>query len=180
MHDNCRAIFAKYVCPLLRDGTHVLELSPDADKTLLNAAIKYGHTLHYDTADLGGTGTVAMLDENVIDCLNDTFDAVWASSVVEHVREPWLWTRELARVTRPGGIVVLIGPFTWRLHRVDCGGVKRDAWRVLPDGMHVLFREAGLICEHADLYSLSVGTPGECRKNRGQPIDVLGIGRKPL
>ena len=63
----------------------------------------------------------------------DSFDVVISGSCLEHVQAPWLWAREVARVVRPGGLVMVIAPWRWPQHRhpVDC-------WRVLPDGMSFL------------------------------------------
>jgi len=180
MHENCNAIFVHHVLPLLKNGMTTLELSPDIDTILAKAVEESGiNTIHY-YAGLEHCYHLRMTSENSIEVQNNFFDAIWSSSVIEHVKEPWLWMKELARITKPGGFVAVIGPFTWRQHRVRSGNVKRDAWRILPDGLKILFEQAGLVTEKAELLSLAIGNKQEWRKNRGQPIDVLGIGRKPL
>jgi len=180
MHENCNAIFVHHVLPLLKNGMTTLELSPDNNDTLVRIVKNCGiPTVHYSTG-LDGDYNFYMSSENSIEVQSNFFDAIWSSSVIEHVKEPWLWMKELARVTKPGGFVAVIGPFTWRQHRVRSGNIKRDAWRILPDGLKILFEQAGLVTEKAELLSLAIGNKQEWRKNRGQPIDVLGIGRKPL
>jgi SAM-dependent methyltransferase len=66
------------------------------------------------------------------------FDIVISGSTLEHVEMPWLWMPEVARLVRPGGMLAVITHTRFGLHRfpVDC-------WRIMPDGMTVLFNLAG-------------------------------------
>ena len=68
-----------------------------------------------------------------------TFDAVVAGQVIEHVRTVWLWMREVARVVRPGGLVVIIAPVSWPFHEAPV-----DCWRIYPEAMRTLADEASL------------------------------------
>lgn len=88
----------------------------------------------------------------------EAFDVVLANQVLEHVRAPWRWIKDVASLCKPGGLVWICSPNSWPFHEhpVDC-------WRVWPDGMGALFEEAGLVelnCFH-----------------RGP--DTVGLARKP-
>lgn len=77
-----------------------------------------------------------------------TVDMVFSTQVIEHVRYPDLMVKECGRVLRPGGYLVLTGPFYWPLHeepldfhrftRYGFAGYLRDAgftdWEIKPDG----------------------------------------------
>lgn len=67
------------------------------------------------------------------------FDAVISGQCLEHVERPWALVREMARMLKVGGCMILTAPWRWEMHRwpIDC-------WRILPDGMRVLLRDAGL------------------------------------
>jgi SAM-dependent methyltransferase len=41
---------------------------------------------------------------------SEEFDVVVATEVIEHLENPWLFIRELHRITRPGGVVVVTTP----------------------------------------------------------------------
>ena len=66
-----------------------------------------------------------------------SYDVVVSGQALEHVRQPWLWIKEIARITTLGGKVCVIAPHTWHYHEfpVDC-------WRVWPEGMSGLFAHA--------------------------------------
>ncbi|HXE51528.1 MAG TPA: methyltransferase domain-containing protein, partial [Tepidisphaeraceae bacterium] len=124
---------------------------------------------------------------------DDRFDIVVSANVIEHVRKIWLWMRELARVTRPGGYVVTVNPVNWAFHEnpVDC-------WRIWPDGMRALHDEAGLttalaLYDHLDDEPMNKPAPFPLLKQalRGMlgrkfwlpwytepPLDTISIGQK--
>ena len=51
-------------------------------------------------------------------------DIVVATNVMEHVREPWVWIKELAIICKSGRYVITINPVSWPDHEypVDCWG----------------------------------------------------------
>jgi SAM-dependent methyltransferase len=83
-----------------------------------------------------------MLSEYEIPASADTFDIVMSGQVLEHVRKPWVWMKELARVCVPGGAVLTISPVNWPYHEAPV-----DCWRVYPEGMRALCEDAGLTVE---------------------------------
>ncbi|MBN9634855.1 MAG: class I SAM-dependent methyltransferase, partial [Actinobacteria bacterium] len=63
-----------------------------------------------------GVGTFVRASGMALPFADDSVDVCLSSNVAEHVREPWLMGREMLRVTRPGGLVILsytvwLGPF---------------------------------------------------------------------
>ena len=86
------------------------------------------------------------------------FDVVISGQCMEHVAAPWRWIVDVAALLKPGGLLWLAVPNTevFHEHPIDC-------WRVYPDGMRAIFREAGL-------------TEISCY---AQGPDTIGIARKP-
>jgi SAM-dependent methyltransferase len=68
-----------------------------------------------------------------------TYDVVISGQCLEHVPAPWLWIKEVARVAKPGAMIIILAPWNWVVHYHPY-----DCWRVLPDGMRELFKSAGL------------------------------------
>jgi SAM-dependent methyltransferase len=65
------------------------------------------------------------------------FDTVLCTQVLEHVPRPWVAAGEMARVLKPGGILILSCPQYWMLHEIP-----RDYFRFTPYGLRVLFPES--------------------------------------
>lgn len=79
---------------------------------------------------------------------NNHFDVIISGSTLEHVRHPWRWMKEIARILKSGGKLFVIAPYAhpYHEHPVDC-------WRIYPEGMRALFEEAELktiYCEMND------------------------------
>lgn len=73
---------------------------------------------------------------------DNSCDYIISGSCLEHVETPWLWAKAMERCLKPGGICIVIMPFSFGEHKypVDC-------YRILPDGLRFLFTKwAGLCC----------------------------------
>ncbi len=68
-----------------------------------------------------------------------SFDSVLCTQVLEHVSEPWSVLKEICRVMRPGGQLLLSAPQAWRLHEEPL-----DFYRYTKYGLYYLLEEAGL------------------------------------
>ena len=109
MHTNSVAIFRKIVLPLFRSGIRVLEVGGRAAiRDYQEAAQEQGYTglawtlCDLSNADFGQAAVVEMIDEESIGSADNIYDVVLSGQTIEHVKRPWLWVPELARVCRPG------------------------------------------------------------------------------
>lgn len=167
MHNNCMDLYRRYGAFFVHGM--VLEIGPDAIPSSLQRASQNYHA--WETADIASRDDLSYpgVDENKLPMERAEYETVISANVLEHVRMPWLWIKELARVLRPGGHLITIAPasYVYHAHPVDC-------WRVWPEGMRALYVSAGLqvvtIQQQAD----------EKAKESVPVIDVLGVGHKPL
>lgn len=89
------------------------------------------------------------------------FDVVVSANTMEHVKDIFLWMKELARVSN--NLVCVVAPSNHPEHKYPI-----DCWRVYPDGMRFAMTEiAGLEII-------------ECRLTGSKLSDTMGIARKKI
>jgi SAM-dependent methyltransferase len=140
MHANSRLLFEAYGKPFIKPGSRVLEIGPDSFPSTY-AKLVNNPTITWHTLDIDGSDqlTYPNAEEYSFPTPDESYDAVIAAQVIEHVKKIWVWMREVERVCKKGGHVILINPISWPYHPhpVDC-------WRIYPDGMRALLEGTGL------------------------------------
>ena len=69
---------------------------------------------------------------------NHSFDTILSTSVLEHLECPHKAIKEMYRILKPGGYVILTCPLFWHLHEEP-----RDFFRYTKHGLHFMFEKAG-------------------------------------
>lgn len=181
MHRNSLALFNRYAIPAIEPGRLVLEvggITPHYREALLASGEEHNSTTWITcdrTQKEAGPASIGMSGDYEIDSGDAVYHYVLAGQVIEHVRKPWLWLPELARVTRHGGLIILISPISWGHHKAPV-----DCWRIWPDGMRALLDEAGLEEELIRAEALDATAKEErCQINPGKVLDLITIARKP-
>lgn len=67
-----------------------------------------------------------------------SFDGVVLTEVLEHCTDPVAAVREVFRVLRPGGLLLVTSPFIWPTHGIE--GEYQDYWRFTRQGWELLLR----------------------------------------
>lgn len=86
------------------------------------------------------------------------FDIVLSASTLEHVERPWLLVPEMARVLKPGGMMVVYTHCSWPYHPFP-----QDYWRFFPETIRLLFDlsncltdyEIKMVNKDKDIYGLA-------------------------
>jgi SAM-dependent methyltransferase len=144
MHDNSKRMFAHHALGLFGAATRVLEVGPDGVPSTYRRLVDAHGALApatWHTVDLASRPdmTFAARSEYEFPIEDGAYDVVLSGQVLEHVRKPWRWLPELARVCRRGGHVVTISPVSWPYHEAPV-----DCWRAYPEGLRALHEDAGL------------------------------------
>lgn len=193
MHKNAEELFKKYAIPFFEKGMSVLEIGPERqayskrnlDLFLGKSNYSYFYTdlfkeqiikiinnhwgiLSTEIDSIDMPNFVPMIDENTLDCVDNKFDIVFSTNVIEHVRFPWVWLKELVRVTKPGGLVIAQCPGITMPYHED----PIDCWRIWPEGFNSLFSYVGL----KDIKGITEHVVPE--KDGYKHIDTIAIGKK--
>jgi len=140
MHQNSRLLFENYAKKYFGSGMKVLEIGPDKFPSSYQTMVG-NDAIAWHTLDLSENPhlTYMAVEEYSFPISDSTYDIALSGQVVEHVRKPWIWIKEVTRVCREGGLVITINPVSWPYHEAPV-----DCWRVYPEGMKALYEEAGL------------------------------------
>jgi len=174
MHENSVLLFEKYARPLFREGMRVLEIGPDSFPSTYQKTTGI-EDIAWDTLDITESPFLTYSQSQMYSfpIESNTYDVVLSGQVIEHVAKVWLWIREVARITKPGGLVIIINPISWPYHEAPI-----DCWRIYPEGMKALCEEANLQVEKAfwgslELPRFSRALPGLSPYNQGRKIKYL-------
>ena len=83
-----------------------------------------------------------------------SYDVIVSGQCMEHVMNLRDWMFNIKRALRPTGIVCLIAPWKFKIHRCP-----RDYWRILPDGMEYLLEKIARL-RVVDVYTHDCNTIG--------------------
>jgi SAM-dependent methyltransferase len=115
--------------------------------------IEHEATFAATAAGHQGTRPDLTYDGQRIPFPDQSFDTVLNVQVLEHTPQPRLLLSEMARVLKPGGLLILSAPFQFRLHEQP-----HDYYRYTSHGLRHLLDEAGLdveeITQQGGLWSL--------------------------
>ncbi len=78
---------------------------------------------------------------------NESFDTIICTQVFEHIPVPWQAVKEIGRLLKSGGIVILTAPFLCPYHADPC-----DYFRYTPEGLTSLLKNEGFEIVEADSY----------------------------
>jgi ubiquinone/menaquinone biosynthesis C-methylase UbiE len=143
MHNNSKLLFAKYATPFFDGAKRVLEIGPDGFPSSYRKLIPQ-EGLQWDTLDIIDSPKLTYPKSQLYSfpVADNTYDIVLSGQVIEHVAKIWRWMPELARVTKPKGVVITVNPSSWPYHEAPI-----DCWRMFPEGMKALCEDSGLSVE---------------------------------
>lgn len=140
MHTNSKLLFQKHAKEYFPPDLRVLEIGPDGFPSSYQSIVA-DSSITWDTLNINGDArlTYRASSEYVFPIPDNTYDLILSGQVIEHVRKPWVWIKEVARVCKAGGTVITINPVSWPYHEAPI-----DCWRAFPEGMKALYEDASL------------------------------------
>ena len=101
------------------------------------------------------------------------WDIVISGSVAYAVLDLVSWTKEIARVLRPGGLLVVITP---SLAKPATTASPADLWRMTDDALRLLFENTGILGDiqvevsHHDVCASAIRLRGEIDEPKTSPV----------
>jgi SAM-dependent methyltransferase len=94
--------------------------------------------INYVSVDRGKRYPIRVVADitTMLPFIDETFDAVLCTQVLEHISNPEMVVNEIYRVLKPQGIGFISVPFAWEIHQYP-----EDCHRFTPDELKSLFRE---------------------------------------
>lgn len=92
----------------------------------------------YTTSDVAPGSDLNLDVRDMTEVETGSYEGVFCHSVLEHVDDPFMSIREIARVLAPGGILLLGVPFRYPIHRAP-----GDFWRFTEFGVRRLVEGVG-------------------------------------
>jgi SAM-dependent methyltransferase len=128
--NNVRESFLK---ELVNDFAVVLDIGNQKKYDLSSHKFK---TVTLDLSEDDHPDIVGDITKTNIHIPPNSFDAILCTEVLEHVVDPFAAVRELRRITKKGGYLLVTTPLNARIH-----GPIPDCWRFTEFGLKVLLRD---------------------------------------
>jgi len=144
----------------------LLEIGPQDRSVVRNAFSNFSiETLDIDkTYNPDYVGDITRKNSLILD---STYDVVVCLEVLEHTLDPFAAIRELRRILKPKGYLLLSAPLNWRIH-----GPIPDCWRFTEHGFKVLLRDFDdieidiLETPNRDLFPIHYNALARCNKSK--------------
>ena len=144
----------------------LLEIGPQERSLVRQSFLNF----EIDTFDIVETyspthvGDITKFNESIAD---ETYDCVFGMEILEHTIDPFNAVKEMRRILKDGGYLIVSAPLNWRIH-----GPIPDCWRFTEHGFKVLLRDFEIeeidILETPgrDLFPIHYNVLARCNKSK--------------
>lgn len=144
----------------------LLEIGPQ-ERSLVRESFA---NFEIDTFDIVNTFEpthVGDITKHNVSIPDDKYDCVLGMEVLEHTIEPFAAVREMRRILKDGGYLLVSAPLNWRIH-----GPIPDCWRFTEHGFKVLLRDFDIVeidileTPGRDLFPIHYNVLAKCNKSK--------------
>jgi len=113
----------------------LLEIGPQGRTDVQQAFANFSHET-FDVVDTYNPTHIGDITKPNVSIADGTYDCVVCVEVLEHTLDPFGAVREMRRILKHGGYLLVSAPLNWRIH-----GPIPDCWRFTEHGFKVLLRD---------------------------------------
>lgn len=133
--DHLAAFVKKTSAALAEKSGKLLEVGPQ-DRLLVREAFANFMVDTFDVVDTYAPTLVGDITKHNHFIPDSTYDCIVCLEVVEHTLNPFDAVKELRRILKDGGYLLISAPLNWRIH-----GPSPDCWRITEHGWRALLRD---------------------------------------
>jgi SAM-dependent methyltransferase len=144
----------------------LLEVGPQERKLVPRLFTNFAHET-FDIVDTHAPSHVGDLTRVNVSIPDSTYDCIVCMEVLEHTLDPFSAVRELRRILRDGGHLLVSAPLNFRIH-----GPIPDCWRFTEHGFKVLLRDFDILdidimeTPGRDLFPVHYNVLSRCNKSK--------------
>ncbi|OZI60273.1 class I SAM-dependent methyltransferase [Bordetella genomosp. 11] len=162
--EHINAFLTKTAASLAGESGRLLEVGPQERSFVREKFSNYD----IDTFDVVGTHNptiVGDITKTNVTIADSTYDVVVCMEVIEHTLNPFEAVKELRRVLRHEGHLLISAPLNWRIH-----GPLPDCWRITEHGWKALLRDFDILeidileSPGRELFPLKYNVLAKCNK----------------
>ena len=137
--DHINRFLERVAAQLAGRSGRLLEIGPQERSDVRRLFGNFSHETFdvVDTYRPTHVGNITRRNDFIPD---ETYDCVVCMEVLEHTLDPFGAVRELRRILKDGGELLVSAPLNWRIH-----GPIPDCWRFTEHGFKVLLRDFDIV-----------------------------------
>jgi SAM-dependent methyltransferase len=142
----------------------LLEIGPQ-ERSLVRESFSNFDIETFDIVNIYKPTHVGDITKENISILNETYECVVGMEILEHTIDPFGAVREMRRILKHEGYLLVSAPLNWRIH-----GPIPDCWRFTEHGFKVLLRDFDIIeidileTPGRDLFPIHYNVLAKCNK----------------
>lgn len=173
--DHLNAFIQKTAARLGPQGGKLLEVGPQ-DRSMVRECFSNLAADTFDIVDKYGPTFVGDITKHNAFIADSSYDVVACLEVLEHTLNPFDAVKELRRILKDGGYLLVSAPLNWRIH-----GPVPDCWRFTEHGWTALLRDFDIeeidILETPgrELFPIKYNILAKCNKQKNTRDDELAF-----
>jgi SAM-dependent methyltransferase len=151
----------------------LLEVGPQ-DRSLVREVFANFSVDTFDIVDTHRPTVVGDITKHNAAIPDSTYDCVVCMEVIEHTLNPFEAVKEIRRILKDGGYLLISAPLNWRIH-----GPLPDCWRITEHGWKALLRDfdiddiESLESPERELFPIRYNVLARCNKQKNTQDNEL-------